>query len=99
HLVERDLQQVWQALAAVFGLASQARPAGGTESLIGPFESMRRLDRMRGDVVRAPLGITRLIDRSQQVLAELAGFLDDLINRLGIKVGVTWQRLQHVDSA
>ncbi len=97
HLVERDLQQVRQSLAAVLGLGCEALPAGLAKGVVGLLEAARRLDRAARRIVGAAFFVAAAIDRQQLVLAELAGLLDDLVHRVGVEVSVARHLPEHVD--
>ena len=97
HLVERDLQQVRQSLATVLGLRCEALPAGVAKGVVGLLEAARRCDLPARRIVDATFFVAAAIDRQQLVFAELAGLLDDLVHRIGVKLRVPRHLPEHVD--
>ena len=97
HLVERDLQQVRQALPAVLGLARQPLPARLAESVIRLLEALRRLYRLGRRVVGAAFDVAVHVGRQQPLLAELARLFDNMVHRLNIQIGVTRNLVEFPD--
>ncbi len=97
HLVERDLEQVRQPLAAVLGVGRQPLPAGLAERVVRLLEAGRRLHGLRRRVVGAAFLVADAVGRLQDVLAEPGRLLHDLVDGVDIQVGVARHLLQDVD--
>ncbi|MNS66040.1 hypothetical protein D3C72_992340 [compost metagenome] len=75
-----------QALTAVFRAEGQAGPAGLDHLMIGFFPALGRRHDVAFDV--AAFLIARTVDRGDDLLGELAAFLDDLVDQVARQVGV-----------
>src|SRR5690606_41819121 len=93
HLLERDADRHGQALSAVLGVAGQCRPAAGLELLPGLPETLRRRDHAAFGPAAAPL-VARASQRKQHLRAELAAFLDDLVDQCTVGRGMSRRRLE-----
>ncbi|MCY1229122.1 hypothetical protein D9M72_414780 [compost metagenome] len=93
HLIDHIVDHDRQALAAEFGIARQRRPAGFDVLLVGFLEAGGGLDHAVADV-GAALAVAHLVEREHDVRAELAGFLDDLVDGVRVDVRVRRHRLE-----
>src|SRR5690606_17427310 len=81
HFTDCQTEGIRQALAAVFGIQRQARPAAFNELLIGFLEAGRRFHAFRRP--GAPFGIANPVQRGNDLLTEFGTFLEDGINHVG----------------
>ncbi|MNY03288.1 hypothetical protein D3C86_1359000 [compost metagenome] len=93
HLVQRVVDDDGQALAAELGVAGQRRPAGFDVLPVCLLEALGRADHAIA-LVGAALAVTGLVQREDHVGAELAGFLDNLVDGVRVDVGVRRHRLE-----
>jgi hypothetical protein len=93
HLVQRVVDHDRQALAAVLRIARQCGPAGFHVLLIGFLEALGRAHHAVADV-GAAFAVARLVQREDHVGAELAGFLEHLVDGVHVDVRVLRHRLE-----
>jgi hypothetical protein len=85
HFVERVVDERGQALAAVFRVAAERGPAGLDVLAVGFLEAGRRLHDAVAFIGTA-FAIADLVQREQHLGAELARFLQHLVDRVGVEV-------------
>ena len=97
HLLQREAHRRRQPLPAELGIAGDARPAALGELLVGFLEALGRAH--DAVLVVAAFLVAGAVQREQHVLAELGGFLDDGVDRVGGRVLVARQlgELRDVD--
>ncbi|MNS87867.1 hypothetical protein D3C72_1218230 [compost metagenome] len=93
HLVHHVVDHDRQALAAERRIARQRRPAGLDVLLVGFPEAGGSLDHAVAGI-GAALAVAHLVEREHHVRAELAGFLDDLVDGVRVDVRVRRHRLE-----
>ncbi|MNS81534.1 hypothetical protein D3C72_1152480 [compost metagenome] len=80
HFADSQTQRLWQALAAVLDVVSQARPAAFDELLVGFLEAGR------GFHARLAPGtafqVTYTVQRSQNLFTKLGAFFEDGANHV-----------------
>ncbi len=92
HLVQGVVDEHRQALATVLGVAGQRRPTGFDILPIGLLETLGRGH--HAVLPLATLGVAALVQREDHFGAELAGFLEHLVDGLGIEIRMLGQILQ-----
>ena len=90
HLVEGEVENVRQALATIFRIRGQRRPARFRHLLESLFPAGRRLD-VSVFVTRTALDIPDLGDRRQNAFTEFRALFEDGTHRLGIRICETWK--------
>jgi hypothetical protein len=88
HFRQRVVDHDRQALAAVFRIAGQRRPAAIDELPVGLLEALRRRDFVGRLVQGAAFAVADLIERKQDFGGELAALFQDLVDGVGIEFGV-----------
>ena len=86
HLGPGDVDRMRQALPAHFRMRRQQRPAILDELFVGLREPVRRLHARIG-IAFAALPVADGAQREQYVLGELRALFEDLVDRLGGRVG------------
>lgn len=94
HLIEALVHDERQALAAVFRIARQCRPAAFHILRIGILEALGRGHFVRGLVQRAALLVTAHVERERHARGELAGFFQHGIHGVGIHLRMARDRLE-----
>jgi hypothetical protein len=94
HLVEGVVQSHRQALAAVFRIAGQRRPAAFDVLLIRFLEALRRGHGLGGGVEVAAFAVAGVVQREQHFLRELRAFFQHLVDDVGVDFLVGRQVLE-----
>jgi hypothetical protein len=91
HFRERVVDHDRQALAAVFRVAGQRRPAAIDELAVGLLEARRRGDGVRCRIELAAFAVADGVEREQHLGGELGALFEDLVDGVGIDFGVSRQ--------
>ncbi|ABA48670.1 hypothetical protein BURPS1710b_0856 [Burkholderia pseudomallei 1710b] len=87
HFIQRVVDERGQALAAVIGIAAERGPARVDVLLVRFLEARRRLHDAVADI-RAALAVADLVEREKHLRAELARFLEHLVDRVGVEISM-----------
>ena len=89
HLLERDVDQFRQALAAPLGGGGDPGPAAGAERRVGRLESPRRSH--DAVLVGAALLVAGAVQRRELALGKLGRLLEHAVDQLGRGLLAAWQ--------
>ena len=94
HFVETLVHHKWQALPAIFGVATQGGPTTGDVLLVRGFEAVWGFHRVGLAVELAALRVARDVDGENHLGGELAALFQHRVDGVGIGVGVLGQSLE-----
>ena len=94
HFVKALVHHQRKALAAVFGVAAQARPAGCDVLLVRLLEALGRGDGVRGLVELAAFFVAAHVQRKDHLGRKLAAFFQHGVDGVGVYVGIARHGLE-----
>ncbi|OIQ72165.1 hypothetical protein GALL_462100 [mine drainage metagenome] len=94
HFIKTLVDHQWQTLAAELGLAGQCRPTAFDVFCVRLLEAVGSSDLVAGDIQRATLRITDLVERKDHLCGKFATFFKHGVDGVGICIGVGRHRLQ-----